>query len=389
MKFPKIKNPLLCRIATYLVVLGSFIFPMVAVICIPVIPDLVKAIVSMVCTVGLLIYLFCNFGILMTLDIALGTMQGYTKACRKYPLKLNTEALKQRLSRFGKDCEPTALQPKPCILRLKSTAPVTVYSSGIEKVVAVYHCGLLTKAEYHAIFNSAVANSQALAGKKKHLFLDKEQKKQPLNRVTVILILAAAVEPSLSEELYDLVCKKEGDGYEIAVLPCVADLSTKTFVFNSPRLPYWGTQYPVKNRGIRLIEKYIFGGKLSAGQGKLIEELEDYDREMTLWHFWGDIKKEWREDDRRTRRYLDKMTHGQIIVEEDELLLKWEDRGLLWALHREDGEKTLTIDAFDNWVYPKVRPMSKKHFAAVQSKITDHFAREGYTVRFVTLEDPE
>lgn len=387
MSFPKMKHPLLCRIATYVAVLGAFLVPMIAVICIPAIPEPIKAIVSIVCTVGLLIYLFRNFAILMALDICLATMQGYTKAYRRYPLQLDAEVLNKRLSRFGKGCEPVALQPKPQLLRFKSTAPVTVYSSGIEKVVAVYRCGLLTKAEYSAIVDSGITNSQALAGKKKHLLLDHAQKTAPLNRVTVILILAAAVAPDVAQELYDQVCKKEGDGFDRSVLPCVVDLSAKTCVFNSPRMPYWGMQYPVKNRGIRLIERYIFSGRLPQGQGKLIEELEDHDPDMTLWQFWGDLKKEWRDDDRKTQMTLQKMTHGQICTEEEQLLIKWEDRGAQWSVQWEDGGRTAVVQMFDNWVFPKVRPMSKKHLAQLQEQVRVHLEQEGCAVRFVTFEE--
>lgn len=389
MNFPKLKHPLLCRITTYVAALGAFIAPMVAVICIPVIPEAVKAILSILIVVGLLVYLLCNFTFLMAVDIGLGVIQGYAKAYRQYPLQLDDETLEKRLSRFGKSCEPIALQPAPHMLRFKSTAPVTVYSSGIEKVVAVYRCGLLTKNEYHAIVNSALANSKALAGQKKHLLLDKAQKASSLNRVTVVLILTSAVEPELSRNLYDLVCKQEGDGFDEAVLPCVVDLSAKTCVFNSSRMPYFGMQYPVKNRGIRLIERYIFGGRLPKGQGSLMAEMEGIDPEKSLWRFWRELKRDWRDDDRKTKNSFRKMAHGQIRVEEDQLLLKWEDRGAAWPLQWTDEGKTAEIEVSAWWDHPKVRPMSIQHMEEAKDRIRSQLSPAGFVVRFVTPEEEE
>lgn len=383
----RLKNPLLCRIMTYVAVLGAWLLPMAAVICIPGISEFVKVAVSSVCALGLQAYLFCNFAVLMALDIFLGTLQGYKDACRQYPLETDAKTLENRLSRFGTACDPVALQPKPQILRYKSTAPITVYSSGIEKVVAVYRCGLLTKEEYHNILNSADANSRALTGKKKHRLLDKAQKSSPLNRVTVVLILATAVEPGLSQSLYDLICRREGDGFDAAVLPCVVDLAAKTCVFNSSRLPYFGMQYPVKNRGIHLIKKYIFGGSFPEGTGMLIEELEDFDSEKTLWSFWRELKQQWRDQKRKTKKSLAKMSHGQMMVEEDAILLKWEDRGTEWALRWEDEGKTPVVTVSDLWEYPKVRPMSKKHLALLKDRIDHHFTQQGHRVRFVTPEE--
>lgn len=385
----KLKYPLLCRIAVYVVVLGVFIAPMVAVVCIPVLSDLVKAVVCIACLAGLVVFLCRNFANLMVLDILLATLQGFRGAYRQYPLKTDAKTLEKRLSRFGSECQPTAMQPVPQMLRYKSTAPITVYSSGVEKVVAVFRCGLLTKDEYRAIVNSAIANSRSLAGVRKHRFLDREQKSAPLNRVTVILILASAVEPTLSQGLYDLICKNEGDGFDVAVLPCVVDLSAKTCVFNSPREPYYGMQYPVKNRGIRLIKKYIFGGKLPKGKGSLILEEKDFNPEKTLWQLLQELNREQRADDRKLKKHFAQMSHGDIRVDEDQILLKWEDRGTVWSIRRKEENADPEILVCDAWDHPKVRPMSQKHMDLLKERIRNHFAREGCTVCFVTIEDDQ
>ena len=88
---------------------------------------------------------------------------------------------------------------------------MTVYSRGIEKVVVAYEIDLLTRDLYRDIFSSAKTNSRFLTGRKKARFLDKEQKKQPLHRVTVIVILAHKIDAPLVPELYELVCKQCGN----------------------------------------------------------------------------------------------------------------------------------------------------------------------------------
>ena len=57
MKFPKLKNALLCRILVYAVVLGGFIAPIILVANLKVVPEAVKVIVGIGLIVVLLIYL--------------------------------------------------------------------------------------------------------------------------------------------------------------------------------------------------------------------------------------------------------------------------------------------------------------------------------------------
>ena len=68
MKFPRLKNALLCRILVYAVVLGGFIAPIVIVASISFVHESIKVAVGIACTVALLIYIFINFGVLMALD---------------------------------------------------------------------------------------------------------------------------------------------------------------------------------------------------------------------------------------------------------------------------------------------------------------------------------
>ena len=263
MNQPKLKYPRLCRILTYVVVIGAAILPIILVFQFPV-PDGVKVVVLLASLCGLLVYLFRNFLVLMMLDMTLAMLSCYRTARSRYPLPphRSAEAIRSSILRYGIACEPTPIKPTPSALRYKFSNPMTVYTRGIEKVVAAYEVDFLTREAYRDILSSAKVNSKALIGKKKALFLDKTQKKQALHRVTVVLVIAHQIDLSLITELYDLVCKQCGNEEADCLVPCVVDLEHHSCVFNCLRVPYIGFSYAVKNRGIRIIKNRVFGGRL-------------------------------------------------------------------------------------------------------------------------------
>jgi len=189
LKSPKLKNALLCRILVYVVVLGGFIAPIIIVANLRFVPEAIKVIVGIGLAVGLLIYLIKNFVLLMAMDVVLAVLHCHNTARKQFvlPQSFSDKKVEKRISRFGQKCEPIATSTRPETLRYKSNAPMTIYSSGIEKIIATYHIDFLDKNQYHSIVNSAIANSKALKGKKKHRFLDKSQKSSPLNCVNYII----------------------------------------------------------------------------------------------------------------------------------------------------------------------------------------------------------
>ena len=181
MKSPKLKNALLCRILVYVVVLGGFIAPIIIVANLKFVPEAIKVIVGIGLAVGLLIYLLKNFVLLMAMDVGLAMLHCHNTARKHFilPESFSEQKVERRINRFGKKYEPSAISPRPETLRYKSNAPMTIYSSGIEKIIATYRIDFLDKSQYQLIVNSATANSKALKGKKKHRFLDKSQKSSP------------------------------------------------------------------------------------------------------------------------------------------------------------------------------------------------------------------
>ncbi len=226
MKYPKLKNALLCRILVYVVIIGVALLPTVIMLLIKQIPDSIKVFTFLASCVGLLAYLFKNFILLMGLDIELAALHCHSNARTKFPLKkrFSKEKAKKKIKRFGKCYSPIAISPRPEILSYKFCSPVTVYTKGIEKILISYDVEYLDKSLFDMICSSAYANSKSLIGKKKALFLDKEQKKSPLNRVTVVFIFSKRVDEKLRSNLHQTVCKNNADGESVSFLPCVIDL---------------------------------------------------------------------------------------------------------------------------------------------------------------------
>lgn len=170
---------------------------------------------------SLLYYSVRNFIVLVSLDATLAMLSCARTAKAKYflPKRRTADKIRRSILRYGKGCQPAPIQPQPSALRYRFSNPLTIYSSGIERVVAAYEVDQLTTEFYREILKSAKANSKALTGKKKPLFLDKQQKKSPLHRVTVLVILAHRVDEKMKPDLYKLVCQNCGDAEKNCIVP--------------------------------------------------------------------------------------------------------------------------------------------------------------------------
>ena len=387
MNQPKLKYPRLCRILTYIVVIGTGLLPTILFFNLPV-PDGLKVIVLLGSLIGLLIYLIRNFLVLMMMDMVLAMESCYRTARSKYhlPQHRSADAIRSSILRYGVSCDPSPIKPTPSALRYKFSNPMTVYSRGIEKVVVAYEIDLLTRDLYRDIFSSAKTNSRFLTGRKKARFLDKEQKKQPLHRVTVIVILAHKIDAPLVPELYDLVCKQCGNEDEDCLVPCVIDLENHTCVFNCLRVPYVGFNYAVKNRGIRIIKNRVFGGSLPLTDEYRLSSMKDADPEMSLWDFWRELHHQVVGAERKTKKQFEAMSEREIRMIGDVLYLKWDQRGICQAVEFDTESKTAKVESVTNWAYPKSQPIGKKTIRKIEDYILSYFQKQEYTVTFITFE---
>lgn len=386
MNQPKLKYPRLCRLLTYIVVIGFWMLPIVIVFQFP-LHDLIKVIVIFASLIGLLVYLFKNIMILMMMDMMLAMLSCHRTArtCYHLPKNRTADAIRRSILRYGTECQPTAIKPTPAALRYTFGNPMTVYNSGIERIVAAYEVDCLDREIYRDIFSSAKTNSKALIGKKKARFLDSRQKKQPLHRVTVILILAHKIDAVLVDELCDLVCKQCGDEQENCLVPCVVDLEHHTCVFNCLRVPFVGFGYAVKNRGIRIVKNRVFGGYLPLTKEHTLPSIKDADPEMSLWDMWKELHYQFVGANRKMKRQFETMAEREICMLDDELYLKWDQRGICLAIKLDEERKTAKVEPAAKWSYPKQQPIGKKLIQKIEEYIQDHFVKQGYLVDFKEL----
>lgn len=387
MNHPKLKYPRLCRILTYIVVIGTGLLPTIVFFNLPV-PDGLKVIVLLGSLIGLLIYLIRNFLVLMMMDMVLAMESCYRTARSKYhlPQYRSADAIRSSILRYGVSCDPSPIKPTPSALRYKFSNPMTVYSRGIEKVVVAYEIDLLTRDLYRDIFSSAKTNSRFLTGRKKARFLDKEQKKQPLHRVTVIVILAHKIDAPLVPELYELVCKQCGNEDEDCLVPCVIDLENHTCVFNCLRVPYVGFNYAVKNRGIRIIKNRVFGGSLPLTDEYRLSSMKDADPEMSFWDFWRELHHQVVSAERKTKKQFESMAEREIRMVGEVLYLKWDGFGVCQTVEFDTESKTAKVESVTNWAYPKSQPIGKKTIRKIEDYIFSYFQKQEYTVTFITFE---
>lgn len=383
MRFPKLENPVLCRVLSYIIVIGGSFIPSIIAFSLNV-PEEVKGISVLVSLIIAVVYIMKNFVALMMLDMTLATYACYTDARKQYtlPPKATKYNICRRISRYGTKCEATYKNPEPLDLRYKFSSPVTVYNSGIERVIAVYETTFLNRETYSEIISSAKRNSVALRGKKKARWIDKEQKKAPLNRVTVVVIFAENVDFQLSNGLYSTVCGNCGNEEKDCVIPCVINLRDRTCVFNSVRVGYVGLSYAVKNRGISFIKRHIFGRSLNLKDNHNYVECElEIDPEETLWDLWKRMNNMVK-DDKEDKDLFEHLGDKEIRVDDDFLILRWGEKGIAEMIKIDDNNKTVIVMPFEYWSYPKVQSMGKQAKKQIEEYITSYYANKGYKVAF-------
>ena len=383
-RYPKLKYARLCRILTYVVLIGSFLLPVLIVFCVPFLPDIVRAIAVIGTSIALVAFIIKNYLVLVCMDMALALLSCHNTARTRFYLLDNqsVEKIEKSISCYGRKCAFEPIKPQPTDLRYQFCNPLTVRSRGIEKVVAAYHVDFLDADTYKAIYCSSITNSKALIGTKKALFLDKMQKKAPLHRVTVIVIFTHKVDAKLSDNLYRFICKQCGDDMEDSVVPCIINLENHSCVFNCLRMPYVGFGYPAKNRGIRMVKRLVFGGRLPLMNNNHLLDPIDLNPEDSLWELWSSLYYEVKGKAREMNKRFEAMEDREIMLVNDELYLKWGKQGIVQDVKLDTEKKTASMESIRLWSYPKTNPIAKKTIQNMEEIISDYFLKLNYALEF-------
>ena len=397
---PRLKHPALCSA----VIIAALLFPLLALIGSLFLPGFLPnkwgLLLVAISFAGMLLelwQLFKSGGVTDLALIQLNMLGCYSRARKWYPLpsSFSAEALKRKLARYGAECEPAAVSPRPDVLRYGSSPSAFVDASGIETVVAWYHADELDERLYLQMKSAAKFNAKKLEGQKHYHIVDRQQRKAPLNRCTVMIVCAARVEEAFRQELYKTVCKGLGDEFDHAFLGCVLDLEQKICTFDSLRVPHIvlaGTA-PAKNRGIALIESLVFDHHLpldtAAERPEKHAWIKDLDPEMTLWEFLRAQKQELGLIDTENQKQFKKMQHGEVALVDDLLFIKWHERGTLTAVEPDDTLGRVTVAPLLYWDFPKANQISKKDLQALRNRIALFYAERGYVCEFQSDSDEE
>ena len=384
---------MLCQIILMSAVIAGTFLPTIAFIML--IPTLeIIGVILMFAWCAFAIYLLIRyFPIIFSADLILDTIHCHNTAGKRFPLPYNysRKKLQKAISKFGRGYEAEPNKPTSDAVRYKFSSPQTVYSSGIEKIVLSYSTDFLDKTGYTEIFKSAEGNVRALTGIKKALFLDKAQKSAPLNRVTVVFIFAKSIDEAFRKGIYETVCKKDGDGFEISFLPCIIDEEAGFCIFNSIRIPYMGFAYPVKNRGIRIIRNLVFGGRLPLAYEEDVVlpegDIAGMDLENTsLWEFIKKLHYEFVGKEKEDKKRFLSMQDGDVILEGEYVYVKWGDRGVCLLAQTDEEKKHITVERIHKWSYPKEHIISKAARIELKVLIEDYFEGIGYSSEFEYFE---
>ncbi len=195
-----------------------------------------------------------------------------------------------------------------------------------------------------------------------------------------MLIFTNRVDTTLDIRLHEQVCKQTGDEFEDSFLPCVVDFGRGQCCFDAAKLPYVGFGIAAKNRAIRLIRRFVFNGRLPAGDGSSWS-IPDCGPDTTLWELWSSLSREFRGVGTEIKKTLSRMVDRQIRMDDRLLYLRWGERGLTIPAIRKENRLYLT-ETFD-WEYPNERPMAKKTRTEIRAYLTAHFAKQGITAEFL------
>lgn len=385
MKWPTLRHPGLCRVVSFGVVIGTIVV-LGGILCgLPVLSETRKAIGIIGLMAALLVLLVQNYPVLMALDLFLAGLSCAKTARTQYPLPPGcTQAqIEARIARYGEPCDPVPGVGAPQMLRYRFCAPWTIYSKGIEKVVLTYSVDCLDKETFQMLRAAAKVQSAKLTGRRRAKFLDRHQRAAKLNRVTVLIVFARQVEPSLARQLYSVVQKQCGDVLTDCVLSCVINWRQHSCVFYCLRVPYVGYDYAVVNRGIRLVKRLVFGGRLPLTQEHLVEPVQEGDdMDQSLWSFWKELHWELVGQKREWNRHFRNLPERTVLLEEDTLYLRLGERGIVRKVQWEPEKGEVVLDALDKWNYPRENLIGRRQREELHDILRPYFAAQGYRVSF-------
>ena len=403
MKFPKIKNTVLCELILY--------FPGFAMLWYLIIMILLhgeEANLNAVQIIGLLAsaafslwYLLYpkNLGLLMASSIMFAAIRSWKRDRLEYRTFRNGHSLavaKKRILRrcrlWGrryKDLGVSDTEQFQIFYRHCSTASALI--SCIEKRIAVCSVDHLTAENYSALITRAGRLLKQIPNGKIY-FKTSSEKKAPRSYVYVVVILADRIDPEVRTMARKTRISKDTE----YLLPCVSECPSGTYYLDGGREVYMTglTACPAKNFALSLIHKLVFANHWPLKDKTQLPAYEiKNDLDMSLWEYIRDFNKTMHEDktglEKERKKMMRLLSDGEIHVGEYAIYYQMGKRLVECTyLLDEDDEKLISfrVEEFchirekesPHKVYK--RKMKKEQIIAAADKIEELLIADGYRI---------
>ena len=403
MKFPKIKNTVLCELILFFPA-GLMLWYLIIMLLIHGVDMNINAtqiiclLATGVISVGYLLYPkhFCFF---MMSDALFSGIRSWKRDRLEYRTFCNgrsREAAEKRIlkrcrlwGRRYKDLKAADAEQFKIYYRHCSSASALI--SGIEKRVAVCSVEHLTAESYSALTAKAGRLLKQIPDGKLY-FKTPSEKKAPRTYVYIAVILA----DSIDDEVRSMARKAHIAKQTEYLLPCVAECPSGTYYLDGGSEYYMmgSTARPAKNFALSLLHKLIFAGRWPLKDKTQLpaSDLEKY-LDMSLWEyirkFNSDYSKNKTDSDKERKQMLRSLSDGEMQVGEHAIYYQMGKRLVECAyLLDEDDEKLISFSVEEfchirEKEFPyKVskRKMKKEQIIAAAEQIEALLIAQGYRI---------
>lgn len=299
MKYPKLKQTVLCQILLYLPVILLFFGPMLLGLAL----DL-SGIWIIVGLVLALVYMLVNFMYILIAEAMLFSIRNYKKQRREYITTQNgttradvSRAVLSRLKRWGRQ---QSTGDGDYLLYYRNAASIQKWYSRLQYRVVVYSTAHLTAEEYRRCRHRS-----------RHLFLKapegkygwwqtKDEKSQPVCQINVLIILADTVAPECRVLPYR----------DHEPLVCLAECSTGKYYLDSTQEYYdlGAMPKPPQNFQSSLLWKLMYRGRLPLKSSPaMVEEAPVDNLNQSIWSFLAELRRDFKDGDDELKREAVKM----------------------------------------------------------------------------------
>ena len=390
MKFPKLTTPLLTMVISYLPVIIPFLF---LLSCVFIFPDgemnLSRALAIFGPLVFALVFMLKNFGFYLFSEVILLEIRAWQRAREYFESDINGRNLKtaekiisDRCRFLGKKINPANKNENLILFRLSRRNSSTINWSRFDKSFLIYSVPYLDEKSYAEIINSARANIKAEHKPfKPTIFTDRHQRKAPICKYSVVLILAENISSYIPEK----ALKSSQNKFDGCLMPCVADMSTGRYYFDSLAETCFAQATPEKNRAISLIKKYVFGGKLPLKNNHrmLPCEIDSEFFEMTLWDLIRFYKKVMKDGKDETSEFINKMKINEVKFDENLVFFKMNKKtAVFMALEDEENKNKVEVSLTVDYDYPSKGRFTISEMNTIRKRISEELNKIGYKVTF-------